>query len=96
MQTCIAYREDGRICGAPAPILDAQRGGYVCRLHQPDRPGWLHVTPGGILEIDVPRFLREAGLPDSPEMREDVSEIALQVVREWWPDVPACIAVKQP
>lgn len=96
MSTCIAYREDGRLCGAPAPILDPQRGGMVCRLHQPDRPAWLSVTPGGILEIDVPLLLREAGLPDTPEIRDQVAKIGLQVVRELWPEVPACIARKLP
>lgn len=28
---CIAYTENGHICGKPAEILDKQRGGMVCR-----------------------------------------------------------------
>ncbi len=32
---CIAYRDDGRICGAPAMVVDVQRGGMVCRKHAP-------------------------------------------------------------
>lgn len=32
---CIAYREDGRVCGTPATVLNAQRGGMVCRVHAP-------------------------------------------------------------
>lgn len=32
---CIAYREDGRLCGAPATVLDLQRGGMVCAAHSP-------------------------------------------------------------
>jgi hypothetical protein len=32
---CIAYREDGRICGEPAMVLDLQRGGMVCDRHAP-------------------------------------------------------------
>ena len=38
MNRCFAYREDGRICGAPAVAVDAQRGFYVCAAHQIDRP----------------------------------------------------------
>jgi hypothetical protein len=32
---CIAYREDGLLCRAPATILDPQRGGLVCVQHVP-------------------------------------------------------------
>lgn len=96
MSTCIAYREDGRLCGAPAPILDPGRGGYVCRLHQPDLPAWLSISPAGVLEFDVATFIREAGLADLEETREAVADIAGQVIRQYWPDVPAFIAVKQP
>jgi hypothetical protein len=35
---CIAYLENGRICGRPAVYLDRQRGGYVCWLHRPLLP----------------------------------------------------------
>ncbi len=34
---CIAYREDGRLCGRPATQLDRQRGGMVCGEHAPAR-----------------------------------------------------------
>lgn len=30
---CIAYNEQGNICGAPANIIDEQRGGMVCQEH---------------------------------------------------------------
>jgi hypothetical protein len=33
--TCIAAREDGQRCRAPALILDHQRGGMVCLQHVP-------------------------------------------------------------
>jgi hypothetical protein len=33
--TCIAYREDGTLCRAPASFFDWQRGGLVCRDHSP-------------------------------------------------------------
>ena len=33
---CIAYREDGTLCRAPASILDHQRGGMVCLQHVPN------------------------------------------------------------
>lgn len=36
---CIAYRDDGAICKAPATVLDTQRGGMVCRAHAP-APDW--------------------------------------------------------
>lgn len=32
---CIAYREDGRLCGEPASVLDVHRGGMVCEAHAP-------------------------------------------------------------
>ena len=35
---CIAYREDGRICGRPATVIDQQRGGMVCQEHAPPAP----------------------------------------------------------
>jgi hypothetical protein len=34
--TCIAYREDGTPCRAPASIFDHQRGGMVCLQHASD------------------------------------------------------------
>ena len=34
--TCLASREDGTLCRAPAAILDHQRGGMVCPQHVPD------------------------------------------------------------
>jgi hypothetical protein len=35
LSSCIAYRDDGTRCRAPATILDWQRGGLVCRDHVP-------------------------------------------------------------
>jgi hypothetical protein len=32
---CIAYRDDGWLCRAPAHFLDESRGGLVCRDHVP-------------------------------------------------------------
>lgn len=32
--TCIAYTDDGKICGLPARHLDARRGGFVCDDHK--------------------------------------------------------------
>jgi hypothetical protein len=40
---CIAYRDDGTLCRAPAPILNPERGGLVCWRHdmaRADRFGW--------------------------------------------------------
>lgn len=34
---CIAYTEQGFICGRPATFLDTRRGGMVCGLHVPDK-----------------------------------------------------------
>ncbi len=88
MNTCIGYAGDGRICGAPAPILDAQRGGYVCRLHQPELPSYLSLTPEGTLYFDVPAFIREAGMADLEETREAVADIAADVARKYCPGIP--------
>ena len=35
MNKCIAYKEDGTICDAPACVIDEQRGGMVCVDHAP-------------------------------------------------------------
>jgi hypothetical protein len=32
---CMAYRDDGRVCGQPATTLDHARGGFVCDKHRP-------------------------------------------------------------
>ncbi len=32
---CIAYDDDGAICGQPAMFVDEQRGGMVCEAHDP-------------------------------------------------------------
>ncbi|MGH7376067.1 MAG: hypothetical protein ACREKK_01430 [Candidatus Methylomirabilales bacterium] len=96
MTTCIAYWPDGQLCGAPAPILDPQRGGYVCRLHQPDLPAWLSISPEGVLQFDVPAFIREAGLTDTPTMREDVTGIAAQILRQYFPGTPFLVGFKAP
>jgi hypothetical protein len=40
---CIAYQEDGQMCGEPATVIDPQRGGMVCTAHAP--PGGPHVPP---------------------------------------------------
>jgi len=31
---CIAYLEDGRICGQFAPFIDHEKGGSVCAAHR--------------------------------------------------------------
>lgn len=43
---CIAYCDDGRICGAPAPHADMQRGGFVCAAHYADRDAPRSRRPG--------------------------------------------------
>jgi len=91
---CIAHVGKARPCGEPAPILDRVRGGYVCRLHQPDLPSYLSFSPAGVLEFDVPEFIRGAGLTDTLETRESVAEAAVQVLRQTFPEVPAILAVK--
>jgi hypothetical protein len=35
---CIAYLDDGRICGQPASYVDTQRGGLVCPSHARPTP----------------------------------------------------------
>jgi hypothetical protein len=32
-EKCIAYLQDGRICGKSAIVIDYQRGGMVCNEH---------------------------------------------------------------
>jgi len=32
---CIAYQDDGSLCGLPGRYIDMQRGGYVCFEHRP-------------------------------------------------------------
>ena len=33
MLKCMAYRDDGTICGSTATRVDGQRGAYVCDAH---------------------------------------------------------------
>jgi excisionase family DNA binding protein len=35
MPKCIAYDDEGKICGKPATVFDRQRGGLVCAAHAP-------------------------------------------------------------
>jgi hypothetical protein len=35
---CIAYNDQGKICGRPATVIDLQRGGMVCFEHAPKQP----------------------------------------------------------
>ena len=37
---CVAYCDDGTICGKPALIVDPQRGGMVCKAHAPAIGYW--------------------------------------------------------
>ena len=46
--SCIAYREDGDICGQPATVLDRQRHGMVCTAHA--LPRTEETAPGGVEE----------------------------------------------
>jgi hypothetical protein len=75
MSRCIAYLEDRRICGAPASVLDEQRGGMVCAGHDPLNAmmsaeeetayarGWLAGHRGARREAPAPAVLkvRESG-----------------------------------
>ena len=49
--SCIAYNEEGSLCGEPATQLDTQRGGMVCEAHAP-----LWLRPFGLAagEFTVP------------------------------------------
>ena len=40
---CIAYGADGRRCGAPAVLVDEQRGGLVCYDHAPEAAALRHI-----------------------------------------------------
>lgn len=39
------------------------------------------------LQCDIPRLLHKLNLPDTPETREQATEVAQQVFREMYPDV---------
>lgn len=34
---CVAYLDDGRVCGLPASYVDFKLGGHVCLEHRPVR-----------------------------------------------------------
>lgn len=46
MPECIARKEDGTLCRAPAYTIDPKRGGMVCALHAPADASLKHVTEG--------------------------------------------------
>ena len=54
-------------------------------------PNYLSGDPEGTMVFDVPTFLREAGLADTPERRRDVGVIALRVVRDTYPGAQAVL-----
>lgn len=60
---CIAYLNDGRICGAPACVLDLQRGGMVCWAHAPVQ--LLHWSKK---DLPSPAEWRAAGFVVPPDM----------------------------
>lgn len=61
---CIAYLESGRLCNAPATVVDRQRGGMVCEAHRPSKqePGvskkFSRASSGG---LSAGRIRRRAG-----------------------------------
>lgn len=38
MSRCIAYKDDGTVCGAVATYVDTQRNGLVCEAHAGPEP----------------------------------------------------------
>lgn len=44
--TCIAYLDDGTICGQHATVVDAQRGGMVCSDHSTKPRGYYEECGG--------------------------------------------------
>lgn len=52
---CIAYRDDGALCRAPARVLDVQRGGFVCDLHAPEVPDSFRVAGVELVGCDWER-----------------------------------------
>ena len=40
------------------------------------------------LEVDVPKLLRKMGYPDTPETRQQVMDVCVEVFRELRPELP--------
>lgn len=62
---CIAYLEDGSICGRPAYVIDPQRGGLVCGKHAPRLPA---TSVAGVGDINAPVGTR----PWAIALRDDI------------------------
>lgn len=54
-------------------------------------PAWLKEETG-VLHFNVPLFLREAGIRDTPENREAVDpDVAARIAADYWPGIPVQI-----
>jgi hypothetical protein len=49
----------------------------------------------GALHIDVPRMLKELDVPDTPETREAMTEMAAKILTDMLKDRPAVIKVTE-
>jgi hypothetical protein len=77
LPTCIVYQDDGRLCRAPATILDHQRGGMVCVDHALDTD---HCPTHGVRS----RRRDEVRQAQRDEMREHLGD---PYPDAWWPDL---------
>lgn len=72
MPNCIAYNEDGRICGEFATTVDPQRGGLVCGKHNDFTAEWVQ-------EIDRLRGIDQQRGTD--EMIKDAADTIVKLRR---------------
>lgn len=62
------------------------RAKFTGRVHRlPGAPGYLLRDDGGNLHIDVPAFLREMNVVDTPENRDEAMRVCAEVARELFP-----------
>lgn len=50
-------------------------------------PAWL-AEEEGVLHFDIPLFLREAGICDTPANRDAAADIAAKVAADYSPGIP--------
>lgn len=53
-------------------------------------PG-VYSSPDGTMHLDVPELLQDAGYPDTPENRETLTRVAIEMIRERFPEIPVTL-----
>ena len=74
---CIAYTEEGVICGQPATRIDEQRGGMVCEEHY--RP-----KQDRVIYVRIPQELDRRLRQDARRQQRSLSAQVRYILLDWY------------